>query len=493
MDRKKIILQITAFTLLVSILWTASWLYNNRSSAVYQRIINQDGYSLSLVKEGISAEFSLKPEWIPEEVGETELDLVIAKKFDSDIVLEKVGKRENDFYIQLNVVPHPNRSSGQLLHISRITNDTFTYTGGFKWTITDPTGKDVLGNQYGAGEGPGNLSDIFIDDVHREKFKDGVTVRYSGYYLYGYQQYNKSYSGAVPTLFISVLVIGSLVLLYRKRAEPEKGLGWRLVGYLLLGGFTFSMNGFRLPLGFAICLLFLRKSRTNLAVKRKAALLGLLLYALQLVVPGIANHLASEPKNTTMRHISAEEVGIDGVWRMVAARTPVSNRARIQSFKTTLSENAQVKELKFEWVEHDPATDRYLHTSAIYHDDDQTVTLTRYKTDEWLQYSRQMMAERFIERVQTLKLIDLKPSGGDHRYVRIELDRAFEGSQGSYAMKDEDNFGVDEKGIYPISDEQLPVTANRMLVCAPQTLEDWSTCEDPVNYYFDIVEGGARE
>ncbi|GMK45033.1 hypothetical protein PghCCS26_21610 [Paenibacillus glycanilyticus] len=85
----KLAWKIAAGVLAAVILFTAVQLiqlYHNRSSAVYQRIINQDGYSLSLVKEGVAVEFFLKPEWIPKEIGETKLNLVIAKKFDSDIV-----------------------------------------------------------------------------------------------------------------------------------------------------------------------------------------------------------------------------------------------------------------------------------------------------------------------------------------------------------------------------------------------------------------------
>ena len=87
-------------TVLVVMLIVAYWLYQNRSEAVYERIIQQDGYTLSLVKEGIAAEFFLKPEWIPEQDGEEiQLNLVIEKKFETEIVLEKIGKRKNDFYL----------------------------------------------------------------------------------------------------------------------------------------------------------------------------------------------------------------------------------------------------------------------------------------------------------------------------------------------------------------------------------------------------------
>lgn len=488
---KKIILQISILALLLSILCTASWLYHNRSEAVYDRIINQKGYSLSLVKAEMSVDFFLKPEWIPKEIGETKLDLVIAKKFDSDIMLEKIVRRDTEFYIQLNVVPHPGRTSGQLLSISHLTNDPFTGTGNPKWIITDATGEDLLGGTYGAGEGPGNLTSVSINETELDKFSQGANVRFSGFYLYGYQKYNTSYYGILLPIVFTVLVIGSLVMLYRKRTDPENGLGWKLVGHMLLGGFTFTINSMRLPLGFAAYLLFFRRPRPNLAVKHKAALLGLLMFALQLVVPWIENKMTPELRNTTMRNISVEELGVDGVWKMIAARSPVNHNARIESFETVLAGNGQIKQLKFEFVEPDSAPDRFLHTSATYRAEDQSVEVKRYKTDGWVQFPRQMMAEHFIERIQTLKLMDLKPTGGDHQYVKLEL--FLDSMQGSYAMKGENNFGIDEKGVYPISNDQLPVTATLLQVCAPQSLDPTSACDDLAHYFFDIVEGGARE
>ncbi|WP_208403399.1 hypothetical protein [Paenibacillus sp. BK720] len=463
-------------------------LYHNRSSAVYQRIINQEGYSLSLVKEGVAVEFFLKPEWIPKEVGETKLNLVVERKFDSDIILEKVGKSQKHFYIQLNVVPHPNRSSGQLLNISHITNDSFINSNGPEWQITDTTGKDLLGGTYGGGEGPGNAISVDIPETELSKFAQGAHVRFSGFYLYGYAKLNQSNVTIWLSALFPLLVIACLIMLYRKRSEPEKNLGWKLIGHMLLGGFTFSLNGLRLPLGFVIYLLFFRKPRPNLSIKDKAALLGLAMYVLQLVVPPVLSHLDSIPKQSAWGNVSIEQLGFDGVWKMVMARAPVSNQARVEGFETVLAQNGEVIELEFQLFDPD-ANGRYNRINAVYHASEQSVTLKRSLTNEKLQYSGAFPADDFVNRVQQLELLKLKPAGGEHRYVMLELDPL----HGSYAMKNESNFGVDEKGVYPIGDEQLPITATRLIVCAPQSLDKMSACEDDVNYYFNIVEGGMRE
>ncbi|MFK7695028.1 hypothetical protein [Paenibacillus sp. HJGM_3] len=477
---------------LVVILIAVNWFYQNRSEAVYERIIHQDGYTLSLVKEGIATEFFLKPEWIPERVGEEKrLNLVIEEKFDTEIVLEKVAKREKDFYIQLNTVPHPNRTSGQLLSTSLIENGSFTSTGSFnKWQVTDVAGDDLLGGSFGTGEGPGNLSVISVGDTDREKFSLGANVRYSGYYLYGYQKLPREYASFWLPILFTVLLVVVLSVFYRKRSEPENGLVWKLVGYLLLGGFTFSLNDTRLPLGFVVYWLFFRKPKPNRSIKHKAALLGLLLYVSQLITPGIADVLDSKPRDMVIHNVAIEQLGLDGVWKMVAARGPVSSQAKLQSYEAVVSSDGEVKKLAFHLVDRHERG-RYIHTEAVYDVSGQSVELRSSSTDEWLQYPRQIMAEDFFDRVQSLHLMDLKPSGGDHPLVKLEL--LHDGTQVNYGVKDADTFGVDEEGVYKIRDEQLPIQANLIIACGvPQSTDPVFNCEDPTNYLFDIVGGTMR-
>ncbi|MDF2724080.1 MAG: hypothetical protein K0Q59_3755, partial [Paenibacillus sp.] len=464
---------------LIVILIVANWLYQNRSEAVYERIIQQDGYTLSLVTEGISAQFFLKPEWIPKQNGEEKrLNLVIEAKFDTKIVLEKVAKREKDFYIQLNTIPYPDRSSGQLLSTNLIANGSFTSAGGYpKWQITDAEGRSLLGSSFGTGDGPGNLSALFIDDADLEKFDQGAYVRFSGYNLYGYRQLPGGYAAFWLPIVLIMLFAILLGVLYRKRSQPEKGLAFKLIGYLILGGFTFSLNGIRLPLGFAVYWLFFRKAMSNRSIKHKAALLGLLLYASQLMMPKIADVLASQPRDTVIRNISMEQLGLNGVWRMVAAQAPVSSQARLLSYETVVSSDAEVKELAFHLVDRDDKG-RYIHTEATYDVAAQSVGLKRSRTDEWLQFPRQIMAEQFFKRAESLHLMELKPSGNGHQLVKLELLE--DGTQVNYAMKDANTLGVDEHGVYNIRVDQLPVQAYVMLACGvPQSVNPAYGCMDP--------------
>ena len=423
--------------------------------------------------------------------GENRLNLVIAEQFDTEIVLEAVAKRENDFYIQLNIIPHPNRISGQLLSTSLIMDGTSTLTGdSIRWQVIDDTGTDLLGGRFGTGDGPGNISVLFIEDTYRDKLAQGAHVRFSGYYLYGYRQLPWEYGPLWRVIFYSLIIVAGIVVLYRKRTEQEKGAAWKLVGYVLLGGFTFSLNHIRLPLGFVVYWLFFRKSNTNRSIKHKAALLGLLMYVLQLVMPGIAGVLDSKVRNSEIQHISIEQLGIEGLLKMIAARSLVGRQAKVEYYESVVSREGKITDLRIHLVDLDDQG-RYIHTDAFYKESEQSVALERYLTDEWAQFPRQVLAMDFFEKVQSLKLTDLKPSGGDYRNVRLEL-REY-GSLVNYAIKDTLTFGIDEDGIYEIKDEQMPVQGIWITACGiPPFMEPFRDCENNTNYLFDIVGGTLR-
>lgn len=75
---------------------------------------------------------------------------------------------------------------------------------------------------------------------------------------------------------ISLIIVGiGIALLHNMREEEEDSLGWKLIGYYILGVFYFSINGFVIPIGFIISL-FLKPTQ-NSGIKRGAAIFGLIM------------------------------------------------------------------------------------------------------------------------------------------------------------------------------------------------------------------------
>lgn len=73
---------------------------------------------------------------------------------------------------------------------------------------------------------------------------------------------------ALPALFVGVAV-----LIGRSFAEDraEDSLLWKLVGYGVLGFFTFRINGLPLPLGYVIALILAGRAEINQGARRAAA------------------------------------------------------------------------------------------------------------------------------------------------------------------------------------------------------------------------------
>ncbi|RBP93092.1 hypothetical protein DFO70_106224 [Cytobacillus firmus] len=80
-------------------------------------------------------------------------------------------------------------------------------------------------------------------------------------------------------IFILFWAVG-IYLLFRSRNEEEEHLILKLIGYYLLGTFTFSVNGIVLPVGFIISLFL--KPRQNRSVKRGSAIFGLVIMVISL-------------------------------------------------------------------------------------------------------------------------------------------------------------------------------------------------------------------
>lgn len=83
-------------------------------------------------------------------------------------------------------------------------------------------------------------------------------------------------------LFWTFILIAGLLLFYKSREQDEDFLVLKLIGYYFLGSFTFHFNGLALPVGFIITL-FMRPP-TNRSIKRGAAIFGLVMMIIGLLV-----------------------------------------------------------------------------------------------------------------------------------------------------------------------------------------------------------------
>lgn len=141
----------------------------------------------------------------------------------------------------------------------------------------------------------------------------------------------------------------ALFLLYQRRQVSENYLFLKLLGYTLLGGFTFSINELRLPLGFVVFLIFFRPGQ-NKQIKQLAAYLGLLLYLLQLAVPVVENYVFERPREIPAMGSNLYTFDFTEHWRTVRETFDMEQDAALSRFDAAY-DNEQTFSIKRNRIE----------------------------------------------------------------------------------------------------------------------------------------------
>jgi len=119
-----------------------------------------------------------------------------------------------------------------------------------------------------------------------------------------------SYSNATVTInsvvFYAIVILGSMYIWRTSKREDEKGSFIKLIGYSLLSSFKFSFNNFPIPLGFIIAYFIRVNSQVNMEAKKKAIILGVVLFGLGLLP--LNNYLENflYPRNSIETYLSEE-------------------------------------------------------------------------------------------------------------------------------------------------------------------------------------------
>ena len=85
-------------------------------------------------------------------------------------------------------------------------------------------------------------------------------------------------------LIPTIIVVFVLIFIYKNREEEEDNLGWKIVGYSLLGSFNITLEAFLLPIGIAVYFLFFRPE-SNKSTKTQAALFGFIMMLIGYFLP----------------------------------------------------------------------------------------------------------------------------------------------------------------------------------------------------------------
>ena len=141
-----------------------------------------------------------------------------------------------------------------------------------------------------------------------------------------------------------------LIYLYNKKEEIENYLGLKLIGFYLLGAFTFNFKfeSFTaiIPIGIIIYLAFMKnKERVNCVIKKKASIMGLIILCVGVLNSIIYNNVEYRDRNIPIKNISIKSLRSD--YEVIKKELSIDDLASVESLDLEYNENNKIRRLSY--------------------------------------------------------------------------------------------------------------------------------------------------
>jgi hypothetical protein len=260
------------------------------------------------------------------------------------------------------------------------------------------------------------------------------------------------------------IIMGALFLLqamgifyiYSRPKTDEPHILLKLVGYSILGAFSFGFNAIKLPLGFIIFILFF-KPDTNFQRKREAAFLGFAVFLISLAIPLLQKTAYEWPRVVELESHHLDKISFEEEWKKVQEELEMGSYAVVKSFETTFDKEGELYSLNIKLTE--PAPDGYVN----YHlqlDEEKNLKIKRYRQEEGMLISEESEAIFFFSQLDALS--SKMFYGPDIQYYTISSS----GNREGYAVREAEKFLVtDSGGVEKIENHQFPLEGIMLDVC----------------------------
>ena len=154
----------------------------------------------------------------------------------------------------------------------------------------------------------------------------------------------------ILSMGLLIFAILYLIYLYNKKEEIENYLGLKLIGFYLLGAFTFNFKfeSFTaiIPIGIIIYLAFMKnKERVNCVIKKKASIMGLIILCVGGINSIIYNNIEYRERNIPIKNISIKSLRSD--YEVIKKELSIDDLASVESLDLEYNENNKIRRLSY--------------------------------------------------------------------------------------------------------------------------------------------------
>ncbi|WLD92627.1 hypothetical protein [Alkalihalobacillus sp. AL-G] len=279
-------------------------------------------------------------------------------------------------------------------------------------------------------------------------------------------------------LFLIAPIIG-LVFIYRKRTDEEGNLILKMIGYYMLGAFTFSLNNWAIPIGFLVYLIAFHPVQ-NIKVKQLSAYLGLGVFALQLIISPIENYIFEWPREVEASGDNLYSFNFQRNWEKIQGEFDINNNAKLQNFEAEYSQEGEISQMNFEVVSQERSGKVYNRYS--YSVEEQVFTVHRHRVGGGWHRNNMITASYFFSKLDELDLKEIKPQNSYSWYVLKG-----EGNRSSYAVYDGEKYIVNSEKITKVENYELPIKGYMITSCGKDEITEpvRLSCQERTQFFFD--------
>ncbi|MBM7603036.1 hypothetical protein JOC75_001006 [Metabacillus crassostreae] len=283
-------------------------------------------------------------------------------------------------------------------------------------------------------------------------------------------------------LFLSIIFV---LVLYRKSKEEEQLLLLKLFGFTFLGAFMLDINGLKLPLGFAIFLLFFRSPRVNAKTKNSAAYLGLVIFMLVVFIPKIENMIYERTQHVELLDTNFYSGSLVEEMKHLKNQLNMDdNRIEIHDLDLTINQDGTYENLRLQ-LEEQNYEDTVNYNIDLSHDrKNLEVKRFKVKSEEYVNDNTFTEAELVLGNLDLITNSMLNFEG--EAYTQLKTD----GQRVSYEVRENRNFQISTAGKNKVENSQLPVRTIFVDVCHSNELDELRNplkCEYKERFLLDML------